>query len=426
MLEKLRKLKSAVRSCDDSVTARQADFIDVRELIQSLSDEELMVSADAYFASMSVSSEQCRKPFGNPEDAVHQTRHLGLVLQAADLFRGARVLDFGCATGWLTIGLAQMGCNAVGVDIAPNALKLAEALKARRAPAHGGGTVDFMVYDGMRLPLDDASVDRVICYDAFHHVRDQASTLAEFARVLRPGGRAAFIEPGPMHSRTPQSQAEMARFKVIETDVDMAQIAPYAQACGFEPPQMLIQFQQPFTVSIERYMSWTREGVDRAWSLEAMDTLRRQLTDGQCFYLVKGDPALADADSRRPEGLAAAITHDFARRVPRQVGHGIELQVTVRNAGEYHWLARGTVGQVNLGVQLMAPDGRAVNDNFARIRLPSEGAIAPGQSVTITGTVRVPDVEPFVLRLDMVSELVTWFSQQGRTSPVLVQSNQLL
>lgn len=401
-----------------------AGFIDVRELIETLSDEELMASADAYFASMTLASEQCRKPFGNPGDAVHQTRHLGLVLDAADLFRGARVLDFGCATGWLTIALSQMGCDAVGVDIAPQALRLAEALKARRAPARGGGTVDFLAYDGRRLPLEDASVDRVICFDAFHHVRDQGATLAEFARVLRAGGRAAFIEPGPRHSTTPQSQAEMARFKVIENDVDMTQVARHAQAHGFEPPQMLVQFAQPFTVPVDRFTAWARDGVDRAWARDAIGTLERQLTDGQCFYLTKGDPALAGRDSRRAEGLAAVIRLDSARRVPRGAGHGIELRVTVHNTGEHHWLASAPVGQVNLGVQLLSDDGRVLDDNFARIRLP-RGPVAPGESVTLAGTVRLPDAEPFVLRLDLVAELVAWFSQRKRTVPVLVPSSRL-
>jgi SAM-dependent methyltransferase len=399
-------------------------FIDVRQLIATLDDDELMASADAYFATMTVASEQCRKPFGNPADAVHQTRHLGLVLDAADLFRGARVLDFGCATGWLTLGLAQMGCDAVGVDISPKALKLAEALKARRAPARGGGTLDFLAYDGRRLPLEDASVDRVICFDAFHHVRDQGATLAEFARVLRPGGRAAFMEPGPNHSRTPQSQAEMARFKVIENDVDMVEVTRHAKAAGFEPPQMRVQFAQPFTVPVDTFIDWAQRGIGRAWAAQAIGTLERQLTNGQCFHLTKVDPDTAGRDSRRPEGLAARIVLESARRVAQGRGHGIVLRVTAHNTGEHHWLAAGSVGLVNLGVQLLAADGRVLDDNFARIRLPG-GPIAPGEVVTLEGTVRMPGQDAFVLRLDMVSELVAWFSRLGRTSPLLVPSSAL-
>lgn len=391
----------------------------------TLSDEELMQSADAYFARMTLASEQCRKPFGNPADAVHQTRHLGLVLDAADLFRGARVLDFGCATGWLTLGLAQMGCDAIGVDIAPNALKLAEALKARRAPAQGSGSLEFLAYDGKRLPVDGASLDRIVCFDAFHHVRDQAATLAEFARVLRPGGRAAFMEPGPNHSKTPQSQAEMARFKVIENDVDMEAVTRDAMAVGFEGPQLLLQFAQPFTVSAENFNAWARLGIPKDWASQAIGSLERQLTNGQCFYIVKGDPSTAGRDSRRAEGLAAELVLHSARAVPSDQGHGIALSLELRNTGERHWLTEGAAGQVNLGVQIFDAEGlRVIDDNFARVRLP-RGTVAPGAKVAVEGIIARPTLAAFTLRLDLVAELVSWFGSLGRTRPVLLRSEDL-
>lgn len=399
-------------------------FIDVRKLIAELSDDELMRSADAYFARMSPASEQCRKPWGNPKDAVHQTRHLGLVLEAADLFRGADVLDFGCATGWLTLGLAQMGCNAVGVDISPNALKLAEAAKAARPAAQGGGTLAFMAYDGHRLPLADASLDRVICYDAFHHVRDQEATIREFGRVLRRGGRAAFIEPGPNHSRTPQSQSEMARFKVIENDVSMIDITRHALAAGFEKPRMLIQFAQPFTVEVDDFNGWAERGLSRDWGARALKVLESQLTNGQCFFLVKGEPDDGVPDSRRPEGLEAEIVVQSARRVPEAMGRGIQLEVLVRNTGRTRWLTAAGSGQVNLGVHLAHPGGAVHDNNYARLPLP-RGPVSPGEEVLVKGTVRLPDQAEFDLHLDLVSELVAWFGSAGGTRPAVVRGRDL-
>lgn len=401
-------------------------FIDVRRLIAELDDDTLMRSADAYFARMTLASEQCRKPWGNPADAVHQTRHLGLVLEAADLFRGARVLDFGCATGWLTTGLSQMGCHAIGVDIAPSALKLAEASKAARPPAQGAGTLEFRAYDGHCLPLEDASLDRIVCHDAFHHVRDQRATLMEFARVLKPGGRAAFIEPGPEHSRTPQSQAEMARYAVIENDVDMAEVTRHALEAGFEKPRLLVQWQQPFTVEADDFQAWVRNGIPRAWAARAIETLQQQLTNGQCFFLVRRGPADAGPDSRRAEGLAAELKLVRAARVPPAQGRGIQLTVQVRNSGSSNWLTAGGAGQVNLGVHLLDAAGRVVDDNFARLKLPAGiASVAPGETVTVSGTIRVPDLPIYTLHLDMVAELVAWFAQRGDTQAVDVRSSDL-
>lgn len=401
--------------------ARPHGFIDVRELIERLDDETLMRSADDYFANISPTSEQCHKPWGNPVGAVHQTRHLGLVLEAADLFRGASVLDFGCATGWLTIGLSQMGCDAIGVDIAPNALKLARQQKGRRPTAQGQGSVSFCAYDGQRLPLPDASLDRIICFDAFHHVRDQAATIQEFARVLRPGGRAAFIEPGPNHSSTPQSQAEMARFQVIENDVRMQDIQRHALAAGFEPPRMLVQFQQPFTVDAEDFLAWSSKGLPATVAARFMSTLQRQLTDGQCFFIVRRGDA-AGPDSRRPDGLGARIEVRKAEQLP--AGRGIRLELRVRNTGCARWLTDSGPGQVNLGVQILDVSGRLVDDNHARLRLP-RGAVEPGAEVEVAGVVPRPSAAEFMLRLDLVAELVTWFGARDDGSVTVVPSSRL-
>ncbi len=404
---------------------RDPAFIDVQRLIRELSDEDLLRSADAYFAKMSLASEQCRKPFSNPTGAAHQTRHLGLLFEAADLFRGARVLDFGCATGWLTLGLAQMGCDAVGVDISPNALKLAEGMKAARPKVHGAGPVEFLAYDGHRLPLPDASVDRIVCFDAFHHVRDQRATIAEFARVLKRGGRAAFMEPGPNHSTTPQSQAEMAQFKVIENDVRMEDIARHALDAGMDRPQMLLQFPQPLTVGVDEFNAWARNGIAYRWAWRAIDTLQRGLTNGQCFYILKGDPIEADRDSRRADGLAAEITVQRASRVASGAGHGIELQVAVRNSGTRAWIAATMSGQVNLGVHLLDANAHLLDNSYARLKLP-RGPVEPGEQVVISGKLSWPALESFSLRLDMVAELVAWFSERGPTRRVTIASRDLV
>ncbi|EFK95525.1 Uncharacterized protein yxbB, partial [sediment metagenome] len=370
--------------------------------------------------TMTLASEQCRKPFSNPSDSVYLTRHLGLLLEAADLFRGARVLDVGCGTGWLTLALAAMGCDAVGVDISPAALKLAEGLKAARGPAQPG-KAEFLFFDGHRLPLPDESVDRVVCFDAFHHVRDQRATLKEFARVLRNGGRAAFLEPGPNHSKTPMSQAEMARHKVIENDVSMEEVAQYAVEAGLDKPQMLVQLQRPLSVGVDDFNAWARGGIPKDWATRFTDTLQAQLTNGQCFFVYKGQPT---RDSRRADGLGAVIELVGARRTPTATGYGIRLELRVRNTGSRDWITAAVPGQVNLGVHVLAPTGELLDNNFARIKLPA-GPVAVGETVTVEGTIREPEPEAYQLRLDMVAELVAWFGDLGHTRPVLIASGDL-
>jgi SAM-dependent methyltransferase len=412
--------QSRLKSVQQRLRAADPGFIDVKRLIAELSDEDLMRGADGYFSKMTLASEQCRKPFSNPSDSIYLTRHLGLLLEAADLFRGARVLDVGCGTGWLTVSLAQMGCDVVGVDISPAAVGLAEGVLAAQGLPRAG-KAEFKAYDGKTLPLPDASVDRVVCFDAFHHVRDQRATLREFARVLRNGGRAAFLEPGPNHSKTPMSQAEMANFKVIENDVSMTEVTRYALEAGLDRPQMLVQFQRPFTIGVDEFDAWAEEGIPAARAAQLCNTLQTQLTNGQCFFIYKGEPS---RDSRKADGLAAEIRLMSATRVATATGKGIRLEVAVRNTGSREWIAAAVPGQVNLGVHVLSAEGELLDNNFARLRLPF-GPVAPGASAVCSGTIREPAQEAYRLRLDVVAELVAWFGDLGTSRPIQVGSDEL-
>lgn len=389
-------------------------MIDVRELMATLTDAQLLQAADDYFRGLTVDSEQCHKPCSNIADAIHIHRNLALVLQAADLFKGADVLDFGCATGWLSLSLASLGCHAIGVDIAPSAIALANQWKDRQG-VRPGGAARFAVYQGQRLPLDDASVDRVVCFDAFHHVRDQAATLREFARVLRPGGRVAMLEPGPNHSRTPQSQMEMSLYKVIENDVDMQLVAAAAQSAGLNAPNMLVHMQLPTQVPVDQYLRWARESqLPKAEGQRLLGALERQLTNTQCFFITK--PGTPLVDSRHAGALAAELR---LLSVEPEKGKGWAIRLSVRNVGEAVWRTQpGLVGQVNLGLQLVEPTGLMAQRDYMRIALGGP-AVQPGDERTLEFVLAKPIPADHRIRFDLVAEYVSWFGGNGR-NPTLV------
>jgi SAM-dependent methyltransferase len=97
------------------------------------------------------------------------------------------VLDVACGVGASTIQVArETGAEAVGVDLSDELLA-----KARAAAAAGelDGRVRFLEGDAEALPLDDESVDAVLCECALCTFPDKPTAAAEMARVLRPGGR---------------------------------------------------------------------------------------------------------------------------------------------------------------------------------------------------------------------------------------------
>lgn len=89
------------------------------------------------------------------------------------------ILDAGCGTGGLLVHLAELGW-ATGVDLSPEALSWA---RRRDLPYLAQASVES-------LPFSDAAYDLVTCMDVLYHlqVQEDMAALAEFRRVLRPGG----------------------------------------------------------------------------------------------------------------------------------------------------------------------------------------------------------------------------------------------
>jgi ubiquinone/menaquinone biosynthesis C-methylase UbiE len=97
-------------------------------------------------------------------------------------------LDAACGTGRHSRHLADRGFDVIGVDANRTMLARAEA----KVP---GG--DFRVGDLGALPVDDAAVDVVVCSLALTHVAELGPVLAEFARVVRPGGTVIVSDMHP-------------------------------------------------------------------------------------------------------------------------------------------------------------------------------------------------------------------------------------
>ena len=88
-------------------------------------------------------------------------------------------LDAACGTGRFAEFLAKRGHQVIGVDSSPDMLA-----HARRRVPDG----EFHVAELDRLPLPDDCADVIVCALALVHVPRLQPVLAEFARVLRPGG----------------------------------------------------------------------------------------------------------------------------------------------------------------------------------------------------------------------------------------------
>ncbi|RJQ77028.1 class I SAM-dependent methyltransferase [Amycolatopsis panacis] len=105
------------------------------------------------------------------------------------LSRGPSLLvDVATGTGAAAFAALRLNPAAVlAVDFSPAMIKQARQKAARLDPE---GRISWQVAPAVPLPLDDASADAVVCASALHFLG--AAALADWRRVLRPGGRLAF------------------------------------------------------------------------------------------------------------------------------------------------------------------------------------------------------------------------------------------
>lgn len=127
-----------------------------------------------------------------PTGSTYLRRHVDVVNEFAGIGRGDRVLEVGCGMGRYTLLLAEQGVAVEGLDLSPQLLEELQAcnIDGSTIPVHGFDIVDCP-------PEMYGTFDAVVGFFVLHHVHDVDACLAVAAKLVRPGGRVAFLEPNP-------------------------------------------------------------------------------------------------------------------------------------------------------------------------------------------------------------------------------------
>ena len=391
-----------------------SELIDPKKLIEELSIDDFNRYSDEYYKKLPAAEIQMGKPFSMPNHAPQLLVRLGLILEGLRLAPGMKVLDFGAGTCWISKAIWQMGCSVIATDVSEEALRLGRRLfEDYPIPNRPLASWDTRLFNGIRIPTEDEEIDRIICFDAFHHVPNQNEIIQEFYRVLRNGGSISFNEPIGPHSTTADSQREMREFNVLENDLDMDELASQFQQAGFEEPVFKVAACPDYVLS---YGEW-RKCVSGA----APKSMRNSITGFQrnsgVFFFQKGKPL---NDSRyASSGLNHRLTCDQTR-LSLKAGERRNVHVTVTNTGDSRWLAKNEhfIGVMNIASRLLDYDSQEVLKDNTRFPIPRE--LEPGERFEADVPLAVDKPGKFWLKLDMVSERVCWLEDLG-SKPVLIE-----
>ena len=119
--------------------------------------------------------------------------HLNALMNMLEIQPGKKYMDLGTGNGYLAFEMANRFPNIqiIGVDIAREAIRQNQNLQRERQLDH----LEFMAYDGICFPIDDASYTGIISSYAFHHFPDPVKSIQELYRILELHGIVIISDP---------------------------------------------------------------------------------------------------------------------------------------------------------------------------------------------------------------------------------------
>ena len=153
----------------------------------SRNDESFQVSSEEF-------KNRIREHWSRPEVRGPNTSRFGTVSEMAAWKRffsnefgdtKLKILDVGTGTGFLSISLAELGHEVVGIDLAEGMISTARKIANER-----GLDIDLVMGDAESLDFVDESFDAVVSRWVLWTLPHPEKAICEWMRVLRPGGRA--------------------------------------------------------------------------------------------------------------------------------------------------------------------------------------------------------------------------------------------
>jgi len=370
----------------------------------------------------------------DPETHRHFSDFANMAVALA-LPAGAKILDVGCGSGWLSEYFARLGYDVTGIDISDDLIRMARERVASvpyNLDHESAISCRFITHDIETAPLAKelgAKFDAIICYDSLHHLLDERAVFRHLAAMLDVGGLLFILEghkPAAGSATEDELRAVMHEYGTLESPFStdylrrlldengFAVVGDYVSVNGLFEREMLEG--APFNSNNASDASADFETSEFRLPLRTIATDYHYLT---CMKVADDAPAKSVPDSRVPSVLRA----EFALRdtPPPRVAPGtkFEIRLEIRNSGDTLWLTGQTVraGVVMPGLKILDEDGGTVLELHGHPLLPR--AVSPGQSVALDIQFVAPDKPgKYTVKIDLVDQHVCWFEERG-SQPLL-------
>ena len=383
-----------------------ASTIDPNELIRDHSVEELCATSENYFRRIEDPSYLLTRPFSDLSESPMYLYRLGLLLLGMRIGKSMAVLDFGAGSCWLSKLLNQLQCCTISVDCSITALEIGKKLFEQH-PINGAYVKEpvFLHFNGHHIDIVSESIDRIICFDAFHHIPNQKEVLSEFYRVLKPGGIAGFSEPGIHHSLSTSAQEEMRNFNVLENDILLDEIKRIADEIGFTKIYLKLFGTPLLDLNYDDYKSIISNELHR----DVVSQIAAQMQANTTFFLVKGSVI---PDSRGRLGLMYNMEVERTNYTVK-ANQQLDLKIDVSNTGIAKWLHENIkdIGVVKIGISLYDEKGTMLERDFFRSKFNED--ILPGIEIIKNINPTIRNKGKYQMKIDLVSEHVCWFEDVG-------------